>query len=437
MEDLTNGPPLASTISSIANLTKTIVGAGMLAIPYAFRADSIIFGILIILLAGVASGFGLYLQFRSSKFLPPGHATFFSVCSITYPKLSAIFDLAIFLQCYGCCVSYLVIVGDLLPDLIKHDSFQRSQAILSSAIIIFPLLYLKSLNSLKYTSMLGLAAIAYLFLLVVAHFVVGDVSSELKGEIRIIEPLGLVPMLSTFSIIVFAYTGHQNMYSVINESKDKSTKNILVIIVSCVAISTTLFIIIGLAGYLTFGSNVSGNVILMYDNKLPNIIGRYATIFMVIFSLPLMFHPCRLSANNIVYYIQTNYCSQTEMKTITEDEETPLLQTDEPSPSEMQPVIVPFSNKTFIVLTTSLGLLAYVLALSISEFALVLSLVGATGSTTISFILPGLFGYKLLANDHTDINYKQDRIFKLFSVGLTYWGFLVMFVCVGATLFFN
>lgn len=400
----------------------------MLAIPYAFRADGVLFGCFIVFLAGLTSSFGLYLQMRSAHHLPAGHATFFGVCLLTYPRLLVVFDLAIFLQCFGCCVLYLVIVGDLLPELVGIDSFGRRAAVLCSAALIVPLAYLRNLDSLRFSLMLGLGAIGYIFVLVVGHYVgflIGGgtpqsafpMESEQRGEVRLATPLSAQAVLQTFSIIVFAYTGHQNMFSIINESKDKSDKNILQIIGSLMGLSTALFLVVGLAGYLTFGDNVSGNVILMYDNQFLNLLGRYATIFMVIVSFPLMFHPARISANNILYYLTTSNTEET----------TPLI-------GSPKPVIVPLPTRTFLVLTTVFILTAYGIALGVSEFAIVLSLVGATGSTTISFILPGLFGYKLLGNDENANDYKQDMVLKKCSLALTIWGVFVMVLCVGATL---
>jgi amino acid permease len=49
----------------------------------------------------------------------------------------------------------------------------------------------------------------------------------------------------------------------------------------------------------------------------------------------------------------------------------------------------------FAVLTTTILTLAYITALSVSSLDRVLAFVGSTGSTSISFILPGLFYYKI------------------------------------------
>lgn len=53
------------------------------------------------------------------------------------------------------------------------------------------------------------------------------------------------------------------------------------------------------------------------------------------------------------------------------------------------------SDTRFAVLTTVILTLAYMTALSVSSLDRVLAFVGSTGSTSISFILPGLFYYKI------------------------------------------
>lgn len=53
------------------------------------------------------------------------------------------------------------------------------------------------------------------------------------------------------------------------------------------------------------------------------------------------------------------------------------------------------SDTRFALLTTVILTLAYFTALSVSSLDRVLAFVGSTGSTSISFILPGLFYYKI------------------------------------------
>lgn len=120
--------------------------------------------------------------------------------------------------------------------------------------------------------------------------------------------------------------------------------------------------------------------------------GRLAIVILVIFSYPLQAHPCRASIDKIIDHIQHKSAA----------------------------AVVVFSYKRFMIVTLSIVIASYFVAISISQLDLVLSFVGSTGSTTISFILPGLFYFKL----HDGWHWK--RICALFLVA---YGFMVMSVC--------
>ncbi|KAM9938745.1 hypothetical protein OXX80_001762 [Metschnikowia pulcherrima] len=441
---MAESPHGASRVSSLISLVKTIVGAGLLSMPLAFSTDGIIFGLFIIATAALTAGYGLFLQAYVSKYVPKGHATFFNVCAITYPMLSVVFDLAIAVQCFGCAVSYLVLVGDLMPTIITSvpgvsEQNLRVFWIAASGLLCVPLSFLKNLDSLKYTSMAGLGAIAYLCALVVLEKCLGHVPAELRGEIRM-TPISWKHVFSTFSIIVFAFTGHQNMFSIINEAQNKSITSLTALVNTAVVCASTLFILVGLCGYLTFGSAVGGNVVLQYPTAWWTQVGRFAIVFMVVFSFPLMIHPARISVNNIYYWVLVNVFHKGETMaesgpvSATNDESTALLtQENETDPQQKASNVVPFSNTTFCTITTALLILGYFLAATLDSFALVLAIVGATGSTAISFILPGLFGYKLIGSEKASPS-KTERILRGLALSLTIWGFFVMVVCLYSSL---
>lgn len=90
--------------------------------PLALSHMGIFLGTIVILWAGVTAGFGLYLQTRCARYLDNGHASFFALSQMTYPKAAIIFDAAIALKCFGVGVSYLIIIGDLMPGVVQGFS---------------------------------------------------------------------------------------------------------------------------------------------------------------------------------------------------------------------------------------------------------------------------------------------------------------------------
>lgn len=87
--------------------------------PLAISRMGFLLGIIIILWSGITAGFGLYLQTRCARYLERGAASFFALSQITYPNAAVIFDAAIAIKCFGVGVSYLIIIGDLMPGVVR------------------------------------------------------------------------------------------------------------------------------------------------------------------------------------------------------------------------------------------------------------------------------------------------------------------------------
>ncbi|CAI2037810.1 hypothetical protein SEUBUCD646_0I00900 [Saccharomyces eubayanus] len=480
--------PTASALSSIANLVKTIVGAGTLAIPYSFKSDGVLIGILLILLAAVTSGLGLFVLSKCSKTLiNPRNSSFFTLCMLTYPTLAPIFDLAMIVQCFGVGLSYLVLIGDLFPGLFGGE---RNYWIIASTAVIIPLCLVKKLDQLKYSSILGLFALAYISLFIFSHFVFdlgkGKLTDVLENDICWWKIHDIKGLLSTFSIIIFAYTGSMNLFPMINELKDNSMENITLVINNSITLSTILFLTVGLCGYLTFGNKTSGNLMLNYDpNSIWIVIGKFCLGSMLILSFPLLFQPLRVAVNNVIIWLEitfgnadpnedtqvSEYTRASNLRpismTVDDPTQSNALATDATSYDEQDRLLpngnldngsieiqghdggtmavpvdnehhAPFVKSRFYWITAVLLISMYTLALSVQSFALVLSLVGATGSTSISFTLPGLFGYKLIGSDSLAVGKMippRDRFYKRCSLLLVFYGLSVMFLSLYVTLF--
>lgn len=78
----------------------------------------IMVGTWVILWSGITAALGLYFQYRCARYLDRGTSSFFALSSITYPNAAVLFDAAISIKCFGVGVSYLIIIGDLMPGVI-------------------------------------------------------------------------------------------------------------------------------------------------------------------------------------------------------------------------------------------------------------------------------------------------------------------------------
>ncbi|KAI1985266.1 hypothetical protein LOZ53_005146 [Ophidiomyces ophidiicola] len=383
----------ASWISSVINLLNTIVGAGVLAMPHALSRMGITLGIFVILWSGLTAGFGLYLQTRCAEYLERGSASFFALSQITYPNASVIFDAAIAIKCFGVGVSYLIIIGDLMPGVVEGFVGDTTMSFLldrhfwvtAFMLVIIPISFLRRLDSLKYTSVVALISIGYLVILVVAHFIKGD-TMENRSPIRFVEWEGIIPTLRVFPVIVFAYTCHQNMFSILNEISNNSHFRTTSVIAASIGTAASTYILVAITGYLSFGDAIQGNIVGMYAPSLSSNIARAAIVLLVMFSYPLQMHPCRASVDAVLKW-RWNGKGSSGSSNVSPNR-NPLLPRPNKEPDGM-------GDTRFAAITTVIVVLSYIVAMTVSSLETVLAYVGSTGSTSISFILPGLFYYKI------------------------------------------
>lgn len=191
--------------------------------PLAVSHMGMVPGISVIIWSGLTAGFGLYLQSQCARYLEKGNASFFALSQLTYPNASVVFDAAIAVKCFGVGVSYLIIIGDLMPAVAQglfggeQNMLDRHFWITAFMLVIIPLSYLRRLDSLKYTSIAALVCIGYLVILIVYHFILGDTMVD-RGPVRVIKWQGAVPALSSLPVTIFAFTCHQNVCSLFSLS---------------------------------------------------------------------------------------------------------------------------------------------------------------------------------------------------------------------------
>ena len=120
-------------------------------------------------------------------------------------------------------------------------------------------------------------------------------------------------------------------------------------------------------GYVAYGNTVNSNILVSYPNNGITSAARVFVSLVVSFHYPLQANPARK-------------CLMSLWTHVTGGEE----------PTECTAYYFRYVTITFIFLIISLSV-----ALTVKDLGLMLALVGATGSTAISYILPGIFYYKM------------------------------------------
>lgn len=111
------------------------------------------------------------------------------------------------------------------------------------------------------------------------------------------------------------------------------------------------------------------------------------------FSYPLQVHPCRASVDAVLKWRPKR---RSDSPGRSPPRNTPLLASSNPA-GQVRPDGI--GDTRFAAITTAIIVLSYIVAMTVSSLEKVLAYVGSTGSTSISFILPGLFYYKISSPD--------------------------------------
>lgn len=428
----------ATVRSGTINLLNTIIGAGILAMPYGLLCNGLAFGAALVVWSALTSGFGLYLQNKVAKAAGGSEpVSYFSLCQMTYPQLLVIFDAAIAIKCFGVGISYLVVIGDLMPKILESvgaPAWTRDRNVWISLFVVClvaPLSYLKLLALLRYLGAVALFSVLYLVCLVVEHWVrdtAGDRVVDVMG------PLSWRQSLTSFPMFVFAYTCHQNMFSIVNElhagEAGSRTRQANRIIRNAMVTACSVYLVVGVLGYLTFGRAVSPNIITMYpSDSVTSLVGRMCIVVMVSMAFPLQCHPCRGSVNNIYHACFPAVADSADSAALLGNDDDDDDDDNHGSPA------VPLPRRRFYIITSAIVLSAYAVALCVTSLAKVLAFVGSTGSTSISFILPGLFAYMLVRPRDPDHWTRLERFCKYGGLALCVWGVVVMVVCLSVTIF--
>ncbi|PVU91210.1 hypothetical protein BB559_004252 [Furculomyces boomerangus] len=413
--------------SSSVILCNTILGSGLLAMPFALSNVGLFLGMFLILFSGFASGFGLYLLGKCAQEIPDRKSSFFSVAEQTYPKAALLFDLAVAIKCFGVSISYLIIFGDLVPQVVtfftgNDTSFFATRLfwITFGIVGMTPLTFQKRLDSLKYASLVAMFAVLYFVIVVSQYYFFADRIPPPKDDIKYVN--FSYAILKNISLFVFAFTCHQNIFSIHNELKDNSFSNINKIIIMSIGFCMCLY------QWVANPENAATSYC------------RIAVAVFVISAYPLQCHPARASINRIVnsfssvnnhdliipeepnrqendHSLEVDLSSEEQLSRTSEAVQRP----DSSEPAMLQTVYSEATDPQYYIITTAILVFSYLIAVSIKELGLVLSFVGSTGSTSISFILPGILYWKMHEKS-------PPSIIKNLSIILVIYGIVVMVV---------
>eukprot|EP00928_Gymnodinium_smaydae_P010695 TRINITY_DN14029_c0_g2_i1.p1 TRINITY_DN14029_c0_g2~~TRINITY_DN14029_c0_g2_i1.p1 ORF type:complete len:591 (+),score=119.03 TRINITY_DN14029_c0_g2_i1:245-1774(+) len=303
--------------SSIFSLVATMVGGGVLSLPYAMSQCGLALGTVALLVSGAASGWTMDMMVECARrtgcdsFELVGHAAFGE-------RGRSITIALVFVICWLTMIAYFVLLADLLfplvdfvaPDIVSwagSTDLARHGIILAGGLLLSPMCFKNSLSSLRFLCFASVGSVVFVATVIISRAAphVGEVhvASALVHD----ESLPVVvdaayawwpadwwKALYVFPMFGVSFLCHFNALPT-HQELQRPTRSRMRRVFGCTMIFTTLlYLLVGVSGYVYGGACTCGNILLNFaTNDALVACSRGALSVVLMLNFPLICQPCR------------------------------------------------------------------------------------------------------------------------------------------------
>lgn len=394
----------ASFSGAVFNLSTTVVGAGIMALPATMKVLGLVLGILLIIFVGLLTDASIDILLRFSR--AGAAASYGGVMGDAFGRIGKmLLQICVIINNLGILIVYMIIIGDVLSGTSSNGLHHagileewfgfhwwngRVQILLLTTVLILaPLVSFKKVDSLKFTSALSVA-LAVVFVVITAGIAIVKLFSGTIQMPRllpdIVDHTSFLKLFTVVPVIVTAYICHFNVHSIYNELEDPSEMQ--PIVRTSLALCSIVYITTSFFGFLLFGDQTMDDVLANFDTNLGvpysavlNDIVRVTYVVHLMLVFPLIFFALRLNLDGLIF------------------------------PAKKHLVL---DNKRFILITAGLIGIVFLGASFIPSIWDAFQFTGATAAVCIGFIFPA----SIALRDTNGISTKKDIYLSLFMIFL-------------------
>ncbi|OVA15418.1 Amino acid transporter [Macleaya cordata] len=401
----------ASYTGAVFNLSTTIVGAGIMALPATMKVLGLVPGILMIIFMAFLTEKSIEMLLRFSK--PGKSVSYGGLMGDAFGKIGRMaLQICVVVNNVGVLIVYMIIIGDVISGTSSSGTHHagilegwfgvhwwngRFFVLLVTTLAIFaPLACFKRVDSLRFTSALSVA-LAVVFVVITAGITIVKL---INGSIAMPRLLPEIPdltavwkLFTVVPVLVTAYICHYNVHTINNELEDSS--QIQSIVRSSLGLCSTVYITTSFFGFLLFGDSTLDDVLANFDTNLgipyssllnDAVRVSYALHLMLVF--PIILFALRLNLDGLLF----------------------------PSAGPLSA-----DNRRFALISTGLIAVVFLGANFIPSIWDAFQFTGATAAVCIGFIFPAAVTLK----DTYGIATKKDKIISIFMIVLAVFSNLV------------
>lgn len=355
--------PLASF-----NFINSIIGSGVIGIPYALHEAGFGFGLILLIFVAYVTDYSLILMVRSAHL--SGKFSYQGIMEAAFGKPGYILlGILQFFYPFIAMVSYNVVVGDTVTKVIVRISGTDQTSVFAQReVIVFVATLLITIPLCLYRDIAKLAKISFLSLVCVA-FILIAIFVRMGSMSEVVPPHPNAwrfinwDIIPSIGIMAFAFMCHHNTFLIYSSIQEASQKRWDVVTHTSILTSLIVSMLFGIAGYTTFTAYSQGDLLENYcwDDDLMN-------FSRVLFSATIL----------LTYPIE---CF------VTRDVIEHAFIKEDPN--------VPMSEKTHYVITLVIVSVAYFISMATDCLGVVLELNGVLAAVPLAYVLPAISYLKL------------------------------------------
>ncbi|RDW91527.1 transmembrane amino acid transporter-1 [Coleophoma crateriformis] len=362
--------PKSGLQSAFMNMANSIIGAGIIGQPYAFRQAGLLTGIILLVVLTITVDWTIRLIVVNSKL--SGSNSFQGTVEHCFGKTGLIaISVAQWAFAFGGMIAFGIIVGDSIPHVLTAIwpnlsevpvlgllANRRAVIVIFILGISYPLSLYRDIAKLAKASTLALISMMVILVTVVIQGILTPAEARGSFDVKLLTIN--TGVFQAIGVISFAFVCHHNSLLIYGSLKTPTIDRFARVTHYSTGISMLACLLMALAGFLTFGNLTQGNVLNNFpsDNTMVNI-ARLCFGLNMLTTLPLEAFVCR--------EVMMNYWFPGE----------------------------PFNMNLHLIFTSGLVVSAMMLSLITCDLGAVFELIGATSACALAYILPPLCYIKL------------------------------------------
>jgi len=274
-----------TVIGSVFVFVQSIVGAGLLTYPSAYKNSGIGSILLLqgLLMGAIVSGLR-YLAFAAHI----SHADTYQrmMRNIGGARLERACESCVVLVCFGACVAYLDIIIDQVRPLVlalagESDAAAnvgwygaRSIIAVFAAVATFALCLIRNISGLSFPSMCGVIGMVFVTVVLAwTHFVQHDPSRNINGQAPPSLPKLVwfrsnpLAWISALPVICFSFQGHISAIPLYAEMRHRTLSKFDHVIGWGLLICIFIYNFTGYVGYASFGDSTSSDILVNLSDR--------------------------------------------------------------------------------------------------------------------------------------------------------------------------